>query len=334
MHENGGILSWIQNLGRTTLQNIQAGNGSFGTGDMLPTEGGIQAPTGNEGPTPPLMPSITVPSGFGKASGYQITQPASQSQAPAPAQTRESIEASTRAQGDPVQEARDKLKTLSWQRGDPIPKMGDRNFQSYVDTVSKPGLDEDKRKADQRAALIRQGRSPSLPQDVIDQYRRADRERQAQEETALSPYSKEQRAAAAVQNPGNVAKQLKQLETPKEVQQDPGAKAAMSLLATKMKSDPDPSLARAESVYVKYRGEVDLKFFDCTDITRSSFIRRVCYDRHNEYMLISLNGTFYHYCAIDAGTVSSFLSAPSMGKLYNASIRGNFDCRLHQVPGY
>jgi hypothetical protein len=94
------------------------------------------------------------------------------------------------------------------------------------------------------------------------------------------------------------------------------------------------SIAGAESVYVKYRGEVDLKFFDCTEITRSSFIGRVCYDRRNEYMLISLNGTFYHHCDIDAGTVSSLLSAPSMGRFYNASIKGQFDCRTHRVPTY
>jgi len=92
--------------------------------------------------------------------------------------------------------------------------------------------------------------------------------------------------------------------------------------------------ARAESVYVKYRGELDLKHFDCTDITRSSFIRRVCYDSRQEYMLISLNGTFYHYCEIDPGTVSFLLNAPSMGRFYNASIKGNFDCRLHRVPQY
>jgi hypothetical protein len=92
------------------------------------------------------------------------------------------------------------------------------------------------------------------------------------------------------------------------------------------------SLAHAESVYVKYRGEVDLSSFDCKDITRSSFIKRVCYDGRNEYMLISLNDTFYHYCAIDAGTVSSLLSAPSMGEFYNANIKGNFDCRVHRVP--
>ena len=90
----------------------------------------------------------------------------------------------------------------------------------------------------------------------------------------------------------------------------------------------------AESVYVKYRGEVDLKNFECTDTARSSFIRRVCYDSHEQYMVISLNGTFYHYCEIDPDTVSSLVNAASMGRFYNASIKGNFDCRIHRVPQY
>jgi hypothetical protein len=92
--------------------------------------------------------------------------------------------------------------------------------------------------------------------------------------------------------------------------------------------------AESESVFVKYRGEVDLTPFECTDVSRSSFIDRVCYDRSNKYMLISLNGTFYHYCEIDAGTVSSLLNSPSMGGFYNASIKGAFDCRTHRVPSY
>ena len=90
----------------------------------------------------------------------------------------------------------------------------------------------------------------------------------------------------------------------------------------------------AESVSVKYRGEVDLRPFDCKNLTRSGFIDRVCYDRRNEYMLISLNGTYYHYCEIDASTVSSLLDAPSMGHFYNANIKGQFDCRVHRVPAY
>jgi hypothetical protein len=57
-----------------------------------------------------------------------------------------------------------------------------------------------------------------------------------------------------------------------------------------------PGASHAECVYVKYRGEVCLRPFVCTEIARSSFIRRVCYDPHEQYMLISLNGTFYHYC--------------------------------------
>lgn len=95
-----------------------------------------------------------------------------------------------------------------------------------------------------------------------------------------------------------------------------------------------PSLAHAESVYVKYRGEVDLKSFDCTAIERSSFIKRVCYDRPSAYMIISLNGTYYHYCNIDSGTVHNFLTADSMGRFFNASIRGRFDCRIGHVPTY
>src|SRR3989442_15275819 len=86
----------------------------------------------------------------------------------------------------------------------------------------------------------------------------------------------------------------------------------------------------AETVLVKYRGPVDLKTFSCNDITRSSFIRRVCYDRSNQYMLINLNGTYYHYCEIDNSTVVSLLAADSMGRFYNANIKGQFDCRIHR----
>jgi hypothetical protein len=37
--------------------------------------------------------------------------------------------------------------------------------------------------------------------------------------------------------------------------------------------------AHAETVNVKYRGPVDLRPFQCQDVTRSSLVRRVCYDR-------------------------------------------------------
>jgi hypothetical protein len=96
--------------------------------------------------------------------------------------------------------------------------------------------------------------------------------------------------------------------------------------------------AQAETVDVKYRGPVDLKPFTCTN-TVSSFVNRVCYDKAKSYMLILLNSAWYHYCEIDAGTVASLISAPSVGRFYNANIKGTgrdgpFDCRTHRVPTY
>ncbi|MBN8991630.1 MAG: KTSC domain-containing protein [Rhizobiales bacterium] len=96
---------------------------------------------------------------------------------------------------------------------------------------------------------------------------------------------------------------------------------------------------RAETVDVKYRGIVDLKPFACTDTPRSSFIQRVCYDKAQSYMLISLKGTYYHYCELPTATFDAFVAAPSMGQFFNQKIKGAgsdgpFDCRTHRVPTY
>ncbi|MDP3600956.1 MAG: KTSC domain-containing protein [Bosea sp. (in: a-proteobacteria)] len=91
---------------------------------------------------------------------------------------------------------------------------------------------------------------------------------------------------------------------------------------------------------VRYHGPVDLTRFQCSDITRSSFINRVCYARSERYMLINLEGVYYHYCALDAVTYRDLLNADSMGRYYNANIRsrgaqrGRFDCRDHPVPRF
>lgn len=96
---------------------------------------------------------------------------------------------------------------------------------------------------------------------------------------------------------------------------------------------------RSETVEVKYRGPVDLKPFTCTDVSRSSFIQRVCYDKAQSYMLIDLRGTYYHYCELPAATFDAFVTAGSMGQFYNQNIKGTgsdgpFDCRTHRVPNY
>lgn len=90
----------------------------------------------------------------------------------------------------------------------------------------------------------------------------------------------------------------------------------------------------AEVVNVKYRGAVDLAPFQCESVNRSSLVTRVCYDRKEQYMVIGLQGTYYHYCEIDAGTAAALRSAESMGRFYNSNIKGRFDCRSRRVPTY
>jgi hypothetical protein len=96
---------------------------------------------------------------------------------------------------------------------------------------------------------------------------------------------------------------------------------------------------RSETVDVKYQGPVDLKTFECRDINRSSFIHRVCYDKAQSYMVISLKGTYYHYCELPPATFDGLMGAPSMGQFYNQKIKGTgsdgpYDCRTHRVPTY
>ncbi len=93
-------------------------------------------------------------------------------------------------------------------------------------------------------------------------------------------------------------------------------------------------VAHAETVTVKYRGPVDLAPFQCESVSRSSLVTRVCYDRKEQYMVIGLQGTYYHYCEIDPGTVNALRGAESMGRFYNANIKGRFDCRTRRVPAY
>lgn len=94
----------------------------------------------------------------------------------------------------------------------------------------------------------------------------------------------------------------------------------------------------AEEACVKYHKCVPLDQFNCDNITRSSFIRRVCYVEAKRYMIIQLKDTYYHYCNIGPETVTSLLGAPSMGQYYNLEIRSNrnnhgpFDCRNYPIP--
>ena len=95
-----------------------------------------------------------------------------------------------------------------------------------------------------------------------------------------------------------------------------------------------PAVADAETVTVKYRGQVELTPFTCDGFTRSSLVKRLCYDTKEEYLLVSLNGIYYHYCEIPLTLVAAWKEATSLGRFYNQQIKGRFDCRVNYMPGY
>jgi hypothetical protein len=84
----------------------------------------------------------------------------------------------------------------------------------------------------------------------------------------------------------------------------------VSLVALIASTTPD--FALGETVNVKYRGSVDLEPFRCASISRSSLVNRVCYGSREQYMIIRLQGVYYHYCEIDAGTVSQLVGVQSV----------------------
>jgi len=95
-----------------------------------------------------------------------------------------------------------------------------------------------------------------------------------------------------------------------------------------------PKGAHAETVFVKYRGALDLEPFDCEWITRSSLVKRLCYDRDQQYVVVNLDGTYYHYCAIPPHVVEAWSTAESMGRFFNQQVKGRFDSRVSPPPDY
>ena len=87
-------------------------------------------------------------------------------------------------------------------------------------------------------------------------------------------------------------------------------------------SSPPPG-RKPRSIDVRYLGPVNLKSYDCQDITRSSLIERVCYDEANRHMVVRRNAVHDQYCELPKDVVVAFLNAPSMGQYFNANIAGN-----------
>ncbi|MBT4455836.1 KTSC domain-containing protein [Candidatus Peregrinibacteria bacterium] len=90
-------------------------------------------------------------------------------------------------------------------------------------------------------------------------------------------------------------------------------------------------------VSVKYRDDaVDVGHprFEYLNTSGSSFVRGAWYDDDNQYMVIKLNSTYYHYCGMPSVTWTTFKNANSFGTTYNSAIKGSYDCRYNYMPNY
>ena len=70
------------------------------------------------------------------------------------------------------------------------------------------------------------------------------------------------------------------------------------------------------------RESVDLKGFECRDITRSSILQRVCYDRAQRHLIVAVKGAYDQYCDLPPETFDALMGARSMGQFFNRDIRG------------
>lgn len=89
-------------------------------------------------------------------------------------------------------------------------------------------------------------------------------------------------------------------------------------------------------VKIKYRDDkVNISTSNFEPLDKSDpTVKGAWYDSSNEYMVIKLSGTYYHYCGMPSSAWSSFKTTPSPYEYYQDSIKGNFDCRVNPIPRY
>ena len=92
---------------------------------------------------------------------------------------------------------------------------------------------------------------------------------------------------------------------------------ALALLLAQLAATPIVS----ETIETGEHRLVDLKTFECRDISRSTVLQRVCYDRAQQALVVAVDGAYDRYCGVPVETVERLLGAPSMGQFFNQNIK-------------
>lgn len=126
---------------------------------------------------------------------------------------------------------------------------------------------------------------------------------------------------------------------------------ALILLGAGCSDSSDSSLGNSEAPVVSERRQADLvalveikyrdtpvnlfnRSFDAGDLHDSSFVFGAWYDEDNEYLVLDLNDTYYHYCGVPTDIWEGLQEADSHGSYYNTDIKGDYSCEGVDVPEY
>jgi hypothetical protein len=87
-----------------------------------------------------------------------------------------------------------------------------------------------------------------------------------------------------------------------------------------------PIAARAEVVGVKNAGDVDLSALDCTAISESKLLHRVCYDETHHYLVAQIGADYYDRCNVGPKAVDGLFDSEHVVAYYNQHIRAQHRC--------
>ena len=71
----------------------------------------------------------------------------------------------------------------------------------------------------------------------------------------------------------------------------------------------------------------DLSAYDCTDVTQSKLLKRLCYDEARRTLVAEVAGRYYAHCNVDASVIDGLSDAESVPSYYISEIRAGHKCK-------
>lgn len=99
----------------------------------------------------------------------------------------------------------------------------------------------------------------------------------------------------------------------------------------------DSNRYEAGSIKVKYRNDkvpVGGDSFESLGATSDSTVKNAWYDSHEEYLVVRLGSTNYHYCEVPEDVWDGLKGADAKYTYYQDYLRSNYDCRTYRLPAY